>query len=46
MIPKAQAAARAAAAAKAPATIASWNAPDDLIRIARGESAGTQVITG
>lgn len=43
MIPKAAAAARAAASANAPATIASWNTPDDLVRIARGEPAGTTV---
>jgi acetylglutamate kinase len=46
MIPKATAAARAAAAAGAPATIASWNNPTDLIRIARGEPAGTTVLPG
>jgi acetylglutamate kinase len=46
MIPKATAAARAAASAKTPATITSWNAPEDLVRIARGESAGTQVLPG
>ena len=46
MIPKATAAARAAAAANAPATIASWNQPGDLVRLARGETAGTQVTAG
>jgi acetylglutamate kinase len=46
MIPKATAAARAAAAASAPATIASWNTPSDLVRIARGEPAGTTVLPG
>ncbi len=46
MIPKATAAARAAASAGAAATIASWNEPEDLIRLARGESAGTQVSAG
>jgi len=44
MIPKATAAARAADAAGAPATIASWNNPGDLVRIARGEPAGTLVV--
>jgi acetylglutamate kinase len=44
MIPKAAAAARAATAARAPATIASWNNPADLVRIARGEPAGTRVL--
>lgn len=44
MIPKATAAARAAAAANAPAIIASWNVPSDLVRIARGEPAGTTVL--
>lgn len=46
MIPKATAAAKAAAVAMAPATIASWNQPEDLVRLARGESIGTQVIAG
>ena len=44
MIPKATAAARAADAAGAPAIIASWNNPGDLVRIARGEAAGTHVL--
>jgi acetylglutamate kinase len=44
MIPKATAAARAADSAGAPATIASWNNPHDLIRIARGEPAGTTIV--
>jgi acetylglutamate kinase len=44
MIPKATAAARAAEAAGAPAIIASWNNPADLVRIARGEPAGTRVL--
>lgn len=44
MIPKATAAVRAADAAGAPAIIASWNNPADLVRIARGESAGTRVL--
>jgi acetylglutamate kinase len=46
MIPKARAAARAAAEARTPAIIASWNNPSDLVRIARGEPAGTQVLPG
>ena len=44
MIPKATAAARAADAAGAPTTISSWNTPGDLVRIARGEPAGTRVL--
>jgi acetylglutamate kinase len=44
MIPKAKAALAAANAANIPATIASWNIPDDLIRLARGEPVGTQVL--
>lgn len=44
MIPKATAAAKAADAASAPTIIASWNNPSDLVRIARGESAGTRVL--
>lgn len=46
MIPKATAAARAAAAAGAVATIASWNEPQDLIALARGLASGTQVSPG
>lgn len=46
MIPKATAAARAAAMAGAAATIASWNEPEDLVRLARGQMAGTQVSAG
>ena len=44
MIPKATAAVRAARAASAPTVIASWNVPYDLVRIARGEPAGTRVV--
>jgi acetylglutamate kinase len=44
MIPKSRAACRAAEAAAAPCTIASWNEPGELVRLARGESAGTSVI--
>jgi len=44
MIPKAKAALAAANAAGIPATIASWNNPEDLIRLARGENVGTQVV--
>jgi acetylglutamate kinase len=43
MIPKARAAARAAALAGGPAYIASYNRPDDLLAIVRGQSAGTRV---
>lgn len=46
MIPKAKAALAAAELAGTPATIASWNNPDDLVRLARGEQVGTQVIPG
>lgn len=46
MIPKATAAARAAAMARSSATIASWNQPDDLVRLARGEKVGTEVMPG
>ncbi|MBX3376876.1 MAG: acetylglutamate kinase [Phycisphaeraceae bacterium] len=44
MIPKAKAALAAAQAANIPTTIASWNNPDDLIRLARGHQIGTQVL--
>jgi acetylglutamate kinase len=44
MIPKAKAALAAAQAANIPTTIASWNNPDDLIRLARGHQVGTQVL--
>ncbi len=44
MIPKVKAALAAADAAQAPATIASWNDPQDLIRLARGEAVGTRVV--
>jgi acetylglutamate kinase len=44
MIPKATAAARAAAQTGVPTTIASFKHPADLIRLARGESAGTTVL--
>lgn len=44
MIPKARAAAAAAATSNAPAYIASFNRPADLLRIIRGESAGTRVL--
>jgi acetylglutamate kinase len=46
MIPKATAAARAATTAAVPTIIASWNNPEDLVRLARGESAGTRVLPG
>jgi acetylglutamate kinase len=44
MIPKARAAAAAAARTGGPAYIASFNRPADLLRIIRGESAGTRVL--
>jgi acetylglutamate kinase len=44
MVPKARAAASAARAAGAPATIASWSHPEVLVRLARGEQAGTRVL--
>lgn len=44
MVPKVRAAARAARSAAAPATIASWNDPESIIRIARGEPAGTTIL--
>lgn len=44
MIPKAKAALAAAQAANIPTTIASWNNPDDLIRLARGHQVGTRVL--
>jgi len=43
MIPKVRAALAAARAANAPAYIASWNQPDDLVRLARGEPVGTRI---
>jgi acetylglutamate kinase len=43
MIPKARAAAAAAARARSSAYIASYGRPEDLLRIVRGESAGTRV---
>lgn len=44
MIPKVRAAADAANASGGPATIASWNTPEDLVRLARGGHAGTTVL--
>ncbi|MEX2219077.1 MAG: acetylglutamate kinase [Phycisphaerales bacterium] len=44
MIPKARAAATAAARAAAPAYIASFMRPADVLRIVRGEPAGTRVL--
>jgi acetylglutamate kinase len=44
MIPKTRAAARAAQSSGAPCTIASWNTPGDLLRLARGEGAGTTIV--
>lgn len=46
MIPKARAAARAAESCGAPCTICSWGTPGDLVRLARGEAAGTSVAPG
>lgn len=43
MIPKVRAAVAAAEAAAIPAVIASWNNPADLVRLARGQSAGTSI---
>jgi acetylglutamate kinase len=44
MIPKARAAASGAARAGSPAYIASFNQPDAVVRLARGEPVGTQVL--
>ncbi len=44
MIPKVKAALAAAELSGAPTTIASWNNPQDLIRLAKGESIGTKVV--
>jgi acetylglutamate kinase len=44
MIPKARAAARAAESSGSLCTICSWSAPGDLVRLARGQSAGTSVM--
>jgi acetylglutamate kinase len=46
MIPKVRAALGAARAANAPAVIASWSSPEDLVRLARGERIGTSVVPG
>lgn len=46
MIPKVRAAIAAAEAASIPAVIASWSNPDDLVRLARGQSAGTSIAPG
>lgn len=43
MIPKIRSAIEAANAAGAPAAIASWKNPDNLLRLARGERVGTWV---
>lgn len=45
MMPKARAAVTAAKTSGAPTVIASFNRPEDLVRIARGETAGTVVVT-
>lgn len=44
MMPKARAAARAAADTGIPTTIASFRQPSDLVRLARGETIGTTVV--
>lgn len=44
MIPKARAALRAAEESGVPAVIASFRAPAELVRLARGERAGTTVV--
>ena len=43
MIPKVRGALQAANEAGVPATIASWNGPGDLLKLARGERAGTRI---
>jgi acetylglutamate kinase len=44
MIPKVRGAAQAARVAGVAATIASWNGPEDLLRLARRERAGTRIV--
>ncbi|HMN97609.1 MAG TPA: acetylglutamate kinase [Phycisphaerales bacterium] len=44
MIPKVRGALDAARLARVPAIIASWSEPEDLLRLARGERAGTWVL--
>ncbi|TVQ30127.1 MAG: acetylglutamate kinase [Phycisphaeraceae bacterium] len=44
MIPKARGAVDAARISGAPAVIASWKRPEDLLRIANGESVGTRIL--
>lgn len=44
MIPKVRGALAAATSAGVPATIASWSSPDDLLRIALSEPAGTRIL--
>lgn len=44
MIPKARAALRAAEESRLPAVIASFRAPADLVRLARGERVGTTIV--
>lgn len=46
MIPKVRGALLAAQTAGVPTTIASWNGPDDLLRLARGERVGTRIQPG
>lgn len=45
MVPKVRAALAAATAAKAPAYIASWNRPEDLIALAQGKHIGTKILS-
>jgi acetylglutamate kinase len=44
MIPKVRAAVAAAESAGAPAVIASWKSPQDLLAIAAGSAAGTRIV--
>jgi len=46
MIPKVRAALRAATIARAPALIASWDQPADLVRLTSGATVGTKVLPG
>jgi len=46
MIPKVRGAVQAAQASRAPVTITSWNDPGALLRLGRGEMAGTRVLPG
>lgn len=46
MIVKVRAAVRVAQESGIPAVIASWDSPSDLVRVARGERAGTRIVPG